>query len=100
MGVICSVCGGGRVGTAERRLSLREQILVLSELLEEAADGFDPAVEVRDMELLVGGMQVVVGEAEAHHHTGYLQNVLESGDDGDRAGGATAHRVFLECIVQ
>ena len=34
--------------------------LFLSQLLEEAADGFDPAVEVGNVELLVGGVEVIV----------------------------------------
>ena len=42
---------------------------LLPQDLEEADDGLDPAVEVRDVELLVGGVQVVVGEAEAHRQT-------------------------------
>jgi hypothetical protein len=54
-----------------------------AQLLEEAADGFDPVVEVGDVELLVGGVQVVVRQAETHHHAGNLQHVLEAGDDGD-----------------
>ena len=74
--------------------------LLLSQLLEEAADGFDPVVEVRDVELLVGGVQVVVGKAEAHHHAGNLQHVLEVGDDGNRAAAADEDRFFLERVVQ
>ncbi len=34
------------------------------------------------MELLVGRVQIVVGQAEAHHHTGNLQRVLKMRDMG------------------
>ena len=74
--------------------------LLFAELLEEAADRFDPAVEVRNMELLVGRVQVVVGQAEAHHDAGNLQHVLEVGDDGNRTAAADEDRLFLEDVVQ
>src|SRR5579871_1474263 len=70
------------------------------QFFEEAADGFDPAVEVRDVELLVGSVEIIVGEAEAHHHAGNLQHVLEVRNDWDRATAADKDRVFLERIVQ
>jgi hypothetical protein len=34
---------------------------LLSQLLEESADGFDSAMEVWDVELLVRGVKIVVG---------------------------------------
>ena len=55
--------------------------------LQEEDDGFDPAVEVGDVELLVGGVQVIVGEAEAHHHAGDLQVLLEVGRSEERRVG-------------
>ncbi len=71
-----------------------------SQLFEEAADGFDSPVEVWDVELFVGGVQVVVGQAEAHHYTGNFQDVLEVSDDGNRAAAADEDRLFLERVVQ
>ena len=52
------------------------------------------------MELFVGSVQVVVGQAEAHHHAGNFQHVLEIGDDGNRAAGADEDRIFLKDLVQ
>ena len=52
------------------------------------------------MELLVGGVQVVVGQAEAHHDAGNFQDVLEVGDDGNRAAGADEDGFFLEGVAQ
>jgi hypothetical protein len=46
------------------------------QLLEEQADGLNPAIEVRNMELLIRRAQVAVGEAEAHHHAGDLQRTI------------------------
>ena len=46
------------------------------QLLEEQADGLNPAIEVRNMELLIRRVQVAVGQAEAHHHAGDLQPIL------------------------
>src|SRR5579863_1888212 len=71
-----------------------------AQLFEEATDGFDPAVEVRDVKLLVGSVKIVVGEAEAHHDTGNLQHVLEVSDDGNGAATADEDRIFLEGVVQ
>jgi len=56
---------------------------LLPELFKKQTDRFNPPVEVRDVELLVRGVQVIVGQAEAHHHAGNLQHVLEIGDDGN-----------------
>src|SRR5579864_175750 len=71
-----------------------------AEFLEEAADGFDPAIEVRNVELLVGGVQVVVGQTEAHHHAWNLQHVLEVGDDGNGSSAANEDCLFFERVVQ
>src|SRR5436853_7826630 len=57
-------------------------------LFEEQTDGLDAAVEIGDVELLVGSVQIVIWQAEAHHHAGNLQHVLKVGYDGNRATGA------------
>jgi hypothetical protein len=36
-------------------------VLLFAQLLEEQTDRFDPTIEVRNMELLVGSVQIVVG---------------------------------------
>src|SRR5258708_22044251 len=70
--------------------------LLPDQFLEEPDDRLDPAIEIRDVELLIRSVQVVVGQAKAHHHAGNLQYVLEIGDDGNRAAGANEYRVFFE----
>ena len=69
----------------------------LSQLLEEAANRLDSLMEIWNVELLVEGVEIVVGEAEAHHHAGNFQHVREVGDDGDgaAAGDAAVQRNML-----
>ncbi len=55
--------------------SLRMTTLVLplrAQLLKEQANRLDPAIKVWDVEFLIGSVQVVVGQTEAHHHAGDL----------------------------
>src|SRR6185437_5558016 len=47
-------------------------VRLFSQLLEEQTDRLNPAMEVRDVKLLVRGVQVVVRQTEAHHHAGNL----------------------------
>src|SRR3974390_732581 len=77
---------------------LRE-LFSLAEDLQKANHRLDAAIEVRDVELLVRGVQVVVGQAHAHHDAGNLQILLELGDDGNRAAGADVHGVTAEYFV-
>src|SRR5439155_24189879 len=64
-------------------------------LFEEQTDGLDAAVEIWDVELLVGSVQIVIWQAEAHHHAGHLQHVLKVGADGNRAASADEDRLLL-----
>src|SRR6266849_3625568 len=63
--------------------SFLRQTELFSQLLEEQTDRLNPAMEVRDVKLLVRGVQIIVRQAEAHHDAGNLQHVLEVGHDGD-----------------
>ncbi len=66
---------------------------------EEAEDGFCAGVEVAEVELFVGGVEVVVGEAEAHEEGGDAEVALEVADDGDGAAAADEDGVFAEDVV-
>src|SRR5207253_2350650 len=61
----------------------------LREALDEPDDGVDPAVEIRQVELLVGRVQVVVRQAEAHEHRRRVEHVQELRRDRD--GAALPH---------
>src|ERR1035437_9719950 len=64
------------------------------ENLRVARHGFDATIEVRQVELLVGRMQVVVGESETHHDAGDAQVAVE--DAHDRDGPAAAD---VDCLL-
>src|ERR1039457_5012498 len=64
------------------------------EVGEEADDGLDAAVEVGEVEFLVGGVEVVVGQAEAHEDGGRAERADEVADDGDGAAAADEDGVF------
>src|SRR3954468_18452547 len=70
------------------------------QLLKKSADRLNAAMKVRDVELLVGSMQIVVRQSEAHHHAGDLQHVLKVGDDRNRAARPDEHRILLEGVMQ
>src|ERR1035438_4645304 len=44
---------------------------------QEARDGFRTAIEIGQVEFLVGRVQIVVGQTEAHHHAGNSQVLVE-----------------------
>src|SRR5260370_17868238 len=57
-------------------------------------------MEVGDVELLVGSVQVVVRQAESHHHAGNLEHVLKVSDDRNGAAGANEDRLFPKDVAQ
>src|ERR1035437_1633364 len=61
---------------------------------QEADDGFDAQLEVLEVEFFVGGVDAVVGQAEAHHDAGHAQIAIKIANDGDGAAGADKDRVF------
>src|SRR5947199_6939468 len=69
------------------------------QLLKEADDALNSRIEIRDVEFFVGRVQVVVGQAEAHHDAGDLERLFEVGDDGDGAAAADVDRVFAEDVA-
>src|ERR1039458_10213041 len=65
------------------------------EVGEEADDGLDAAIEVVEVEFLVGGVEVVVGQAEAHEDGGRAERADEVADDGDGAAAAEIGRAHV-----
>src|SRR5512142_1280282 len=74
--------------------------LLLPEDFEETADRFDAAVEVRDMKLLVGCVQIVVRQAHAHHYGRNVKHVIEIRHNGNGAAAARIYRVLVEHLVE
>ena len=69
-------------------------------LFQKTHDRFDAQLEVFQVELFVGGVDVVVGEAEAHHHAGNAQIAVKIADDGDGAAGADEDRLLAPDLAQ
>src|ERR1039458_170982 len=69
-------------------------------LLQETHHRFDSQLEVFQAKLLVGGVDVVVGEAEAHHDAGNAQMAVKVADDGDGAAGADEDRLLAPDYAQ
>src|SRR6202795_3030774 len=72
----------------------------LPQLLKEQTNRFNPAMKIRNVELLVRSMQVVVGKPKAHHDRWNLQHVLKIGHDRNRPAGANKHGFFLERVME
>src|SRR5580698_6632006 len=72
----------------------------LSSFLHEADQRDDSQLEVSQVELFVGGVQVVVGQAEAHHHTGQAQMAGKVPDNWNGAAGADEDRVTAPNLVE
>src|SRR5438067_6352848 len=75
------------------------QSLSGSQLLEEANNRFNSAIKVRDVELLVRRVQIIIGEAETHHDGGYLQVLLKIPHNGNRAATANVDGLFVEDLL-
>src|SRR5471030_1290238 len=78
----------------------RSPIPLLSQFLKKPDDALNPTIEVGDVKLFVGSVQVIVRQTEAHHHAWDFQHVLEIGHDGNRSAGADEDRVFFEDFMQ
>src|SRR5439155_18191912 len=67
--------------------------------LEIPPHGLDAAVEIRQVELLVGSVEVVVRQAKAHHDYGNVQVIVEQSGDGNGAAGAHVDGLLLEDLL-
>src|ERR1022692_3483730 len=75
------------------------ELLTLSQNLEKADDGLDAAIEIRDVEFLVRGMQIVVGKTHPHPDARNVEVVLKLSDNGDGTTGADVNRVLAKDLV-
>jgi len=72
------------------------QTRLLPQQLQIPSHRLDAAIKIGNVEFLVGSVQVIVWEAEAHHDAGYFQKALERSHDGDGAAGAHVDGLLLE----
>ena len=69
-------------------------------LLQKPDQRFDSQLEVLQVKLLVGRVQVVVRQAEAHHHAGQAEMPVKVAHNGDRSARADEDRVLAPHFVQ
>src|ERR1035437_8184791 len=67
---------------------------------QEADDRFNAQLEVLEVEFFVGGVEAVVGQAEAHHDAGHAQIAIKIANDGDGAAGADKDCVFAPDLFE
>src|SRR3974390_1632163 len=76
-----------RFSSSTTRIRINSQLSagerLLPQQLQVARHGLDPAEEIRQVEFFVGGMQVVVRQAESHHDAGNAQALIEYAHDGN-----------------
>src|SRR5271165_1150619 len=70
------------------------------QLFKEENEGLDAAIEVGEVELFVGSVEVVVRKAKAHHDGRNLQVPLEVTNNGDRSTGADEDSVLVPDLFE
>src|SRR5262245_24763154 len=83
------------VADAPRLLALTRR----AETLEISRYCGDAAKEVGQVEFLVGRVQVVVRQTEAHHHARNIQVAVEYSDNRNRASGPDVHSLLSKRFV-
>jgi len=63
-------------------------------------DRFNPTIEIRDVELLVWRVQIIVRESKSHHHGRNAEMLLKISNNRHRSTRANEHRVFAEYFPQ
>ena len=71
-------------------------LFIFGKELMEVGNGLDALVEVDEVELFVGGMEVVAVQPEAHEDDLDAELLFEEGADGDAAAAADGDGGFVE----
>src|SRR5579885_3534131 len=85
--------------TARRLLFTGAGARLAAEKFQVARDGFDAAEEIRQVEFLIGRVQVVVGQAEAHHDARNPESLIEDADDRNGPARADVNRFLAEDLL-
>src|SRR5205823_5333419 len=83
----------GSVCPHRRRGAETDAGISSSQQFQVTRDRLDAPMEVRQMEFLIGRMQVVVRQAEPHHDAGNAEIPVEHADDRDRPARPNVHRL-------
>src|ERR1700722_10686559 len=70
-----------------------------AKLFEKQANRFNPTMKIWDMKLLVGCVEIVVRQAETHHHAGDFQGLLKIVHDGDRSTAADKYGFLFKRVA-
>src|SRR5438045_8239834 len=76
------------------------RFVLSTQLLKERTNRLNPPMKIWNMKLLIGRMQIVVGQSETHHHRWNLEHILKIGHDRNRSTRTDEHGFFLERIAQ
>src|SRR5579862_320489 len=68
----------------------------LGDLVVERRHGLNPAKKLLQIELLVGGVNAIVGQPDADEHLRQAKHPIEARDRPDRATGSDEDRRFAE----
>ena len=77
-------------------LSETDGLAIAAQLLKKQANGFNPPVEIGNMKLLIGRVQIVIRQTEAHHHAGNLQHILKIRNDRNGTARSNKNRVLMK----
>src|SRR5205823_9177892 len=68
--------------------------------LQVARYRFDSPEEIRQVELLVGRVKIVIRKSEAHHDAGYTQELVEDADNRDASARSNVNGISSEGLLQ
>src|SRR5438034_4084854 len=74
-------------------------LVLATQLLKKQTDRFNPPIEIGNMKLLIRRVQIVIWQAEAHHHARNLQHILKIRNDRNRATGPNKYCVLMKNFV-
>src|SRR5215469_8048297 len=78
----------------------RSAALALGQVGVKVRDGLDAAKVVFERDVLVGGVSVLIGQAEADEDARNFESVVHLGNEGNRAALADEHGFFAEAFFQ
>src|SRR6185312_2944112 len=81
------------------RAAQRPLLLPCSNQFEEPQNRFDPAMKIRQVELLVRSMKIVIRQSKAHHHRRNPQLAHKVADDWNRPTAAHKDGFFTENLL-
>jgi len=79
-------------GSSATSKRLPRTLLLLPQYFQVPGHGFNATEEIRQVELLVGSVQIIVRQAETHHHAGDSEVAVEDAHARERPAPVTPAR--------